>query len=506
MVTSTAWRNASTSNCPFPALYFIRFSEARLHAVSSRNMYSLQGLLALIRAVFLHVCQRFTVVSYCIPGSPQCHVESAILHRSSLALYFSFGCPSVTFFVHQSRSSSTARMNSSVTRTEWLAFWKKTELYASPSIALLYPCSISTCAFFSSFTLHSMNSMMSGWSTFRITIFAARRVFPPLLITPAKASNPFMKLTGPDAIPPPDNVSLLPRNAEKFVPVPEPHLNSIPSVRVSPMIDSMLSCTEFMKHAEHCGFACTPTLNHTGELKLIFCSTSRCVSSSRNASRDTVSAKYPPCSPHRTTVFTTRPISCRTELSRSGLPTFPWKYLLATMFVAVCDQPFGTSTSSCLKIVTPFSLPISAVRFSHSTLLNGAVLPSVKYRSNLKPLFVPALAVSTALPFNAGFTVAIQVPPRCRFPCSSGEPLYFTPLLDRAPRATSVVAPISSRFRGRRCRGKSQKSECAARCRLFPHGRTARPAPYRTARSFSSRSLFYGDPGLVAWVKCRTKA
>src|ERR1700732_212372 len=134
---------------------------------------------------------------------------------------------------------------------------------------------------------------------FKITIFAARRVFPPLLITPAKASNPFMKLTGPDAIPPPEGDSLLPRIVEKFVPVPEPHLKSMPSVRVRPIIDSMLSCTELMKHAEHCGFGCTPTLNHTGELKLIFCSTSRWVSSSRNASRDSASAKYPPSSPQR---------------------------------------------------------------------------------------------------------------------------------------------------------------------------------------------------------------
>src|SRR6266851_586708 len=126
---------------------------------------------------------------------------------------------------------------------------------------------------------------------FRITIFAARRVFPPLLITPANASKPFMKLTGPDAIPPPDSVSLLPRNVEKFVPVPEPHLNSMPSVRVNPTTDSLLSCTELMKHAEHCGLGCTPTLNHTGELKLIFCSTSKCVSSSRKASRDPASAK-----------------------------------------------------------------------------------------------------------------------------------------------------------------------------------------------------------------------
>src|SRR5713101_1129911 len=209
---------------------------------------------------------------------------------------------------------------------------------------------------------------------FRITIFAARRVLPPLLITPAKASKPFMKLTAPDAIPPPDSVSLLPRNVEKFVPVPEPHLNSMPSVRVSPMIDSMLSCTELMKHAEHCGLGCTPTLNHTGELKLIFCSTSKCVSSSRNASRDAVSAKYPLSSPQRTMVLATRPISCRTEFSRSLVPGFPWKYLLQTMFVAVCDQFFGTSTPSWRKMVTPFSLPISAgftVAIPASALLGG---------------------------------------------------------------------------------------------------------------------------------------
>ncbi len=164
---------------------------------------------------------------------------------------------------------------------------------------------------------------MSGWSTFKITIFAARRVLPPLLITPAKASNPFIKLTGPDAMPPPDSGSRLPRKVEKFVPVPEPHLNSMPSVFARSMIDPMLSCTELMKHAEHCGLACTPTLNHTGELNAIFCSTSRCVSSSRNASRESAEAKYPPASPQPTMVSTTRPISCLTDVSRSGVSSLP---------------------------------------------------------------------------------------------------------------------------------------------------------------------------------------
>src|ERR1700684_3559846 len=128
MVTSTACLNASTSTWPFGSRYFIKFSDARLHAVSSRNIYSEHGLDALIRAVLFEVCHRLIVVSYCMPGSPQCQVESAILKSRSRARSFSLGWPSVMLRVHQSRSSSAALMKSSVTRTEWLAFWKKMEL------------------------------------------------------------------------------------------------------------------------------------------------------------------------------------------------------------------------------------------------------------------------------------------------------------------------------------------------------------------------------------------
>src|ERR1700682_1778676 len=128
MVTSTACLKAATSNCPLGPRYFIRLSDARLHAVSSRNMYSEQGLDALMRAVFFEVCQRLTVVSYCMPGSPQRQVESAILRSKSRARSLSAGCPSATLRVHQSRSSSAARMKSSVTRTEWVALWEQIEL------------------------------------------------------------------------------------------------------------------------------------------------------------------------------------------------------------------------------------------------------------------------------------------------------------------------------------------------------------------------------------------
>ncbi len=67
----------------------------------------------------------------------------------------------------------------------------------------------------------------------------------------------------------------------------------------------------------------------------------------------------------------TRSINCRTEVSRSGEPMRPWKYFWTTMFVAVCDQDFGTSTFFCSKIVSPFSDTIAAVRSSHSTASYG---------------------------------------------------------------------------------------------------------------------------------------
>src|SRR5205823_8140895 len=107
---------------------------------------------------------------------------------------------------------------------------------------------------------------MSGCPAFRMTILAARRVLPPDLMTPANASNPFMNETGPEAVPPPFKSSFDERIGDRLVPVPDPYLKSMPSVLASPRIDSIESCTELMKQAEHCGCASTPTLNQTGEI------------------------------------------------------------------------------------------------------------------------------------------------------------------------------------------------------------------------------------------------
>ena len=134
-----------------------------------------------------------------------------------------------------------------------------------------------------------------------------------------------------------------------------------------------------MKQAEHCGRDCagfelgdrcrlprrrssrsravslTPTLNQTGELKQAFWVSIRCASSSR---------KFSPSCGGREVAVLLAPIgdgidhalhqlAPRWSRARAS-PALPWKYLLATMLVAVCDQSTGTSTSRCSKITRTF--------------------------------------------------------------------------------------------------------------------------------------------------------
>src|SRR5579872_3843755 len=101
-----------------------------------------------------------------------------------------------------------------------------------------------------------------------------------------------MKLTGPDAVPPPDSCSRDERRTDRLVPVPEPNLNSMPSVLARSRMDSIESWTELMKQADAC---CerpgTPMLNQTGLLKEACWVTSRKRRSSAQLSASAVEAK-----------------------------------------------------------------------------------------------------------------------------------------------------------------------------------------------------------------------
>src|SRR5271165_6078564 len=96
MKIRTAARNRSASKLPSSRQNFIRFSDERLHAESSMNIYSLHGFDELIGAVFGQVCQRWIVSSYWTPGSPQSQVPSAILSMSIRAFNVCIGRPVVT--------------------------------------------------------------------------------------------------------------------------------------------------------------------------------------------------------------------------------------------------------------------------------------------------------------------------------------------------------------------------------------------------------------------------
>src|SRR5919198_2559952 len=116
-----------------------------------------------------------------------------------------------------------------------------------------------------------------------------------------------MKLTGPDAVPPPASSSFDERIGDRFVPVPDPNLNSIPSVRASDRMESIVSSTELMKQAEHWGAFSKPQLNQTGLLNAAFWFTRMCFRSSLNAPRSPSLAKYFCARPQAVIVSTTRP-------------------------------------------------------------------------------------------------------------------------------------------------------------------------------------------------------
>ena len=85
-------------------------------------MYSLHGLLALIRPALGHVCQALIVPSNCTPGSAHRHAAKPICSHRLLALNVRATFPFTRHVVFQSPSLSIASKNESGMRTELLLF------------------------------------------------------------------------------------------------------------------------------------------------------------------------------------------------------------------------------------------------------------------------------------------------------------------------------------------------------------------------------------------------
>src|SRR5829696_2056688 len=265
-----------------------------------------------------------------------------------------------------------------------------------------------------------------------MTILAARRVLPPDLMVPAEESAPRMKLTGPDAVPPPLSSSTEERMRDRLTPAPEPPLKMTPSSRYQFRIESIESSTERMKQAEACwGTPLTPMLNHTGLLNAAFWVTSRCLSSSLKVSASASSTKEPPSTPQRVIVSATRSITCLSDLSRPRVPSVPRKYFWATMFVALSDQVVGNSTFFCSNATVPSrKFVMRASRFSHSTCWYGWRPSIVKWRR--RPM--PACSGARAMEFLQVESVDGDRDAERR--CRTGEPGGWARLLGRSPPRT----------------------------------------------------------------------
>src|SRR5256886_12275528 len=255
MISSVTLRNRAASNVSSSRRNLSRLMLARLHEELSRLMYSEQGLLAVIRPDSGFVCQSLMVPSYWMPGSAHSQAACAMLRISLRASTRSTTSPVRRASRSNSLPSSTARMNSSDTRTELLAFWYWALTMSLPPRSMSNPASRSTRTFSSSRALVWMNSATSGWSTSRTTILAARRVAPPDLIVPAEASAPRMKETGPPAVPPPDSHSLLDPMRARVTAAPDPSLTIMPPSLYHSRIESIVSSTARMKQL------CTLTLS-----------------------------------------------------------------------------------------------------------------------------------------------------------------------------------------------------------------------------------------------------
>src|SRR3954447_17183813 len=293
MISSTALANSGASKVSSSLRNFSRLRLARLQEELSRLMYSEHGLDAVILPVSGLVCQSLMVPSYCRPGSAHSHAAWLILRNSSRASTVSITSPVERERRPNSVPSSTARMNSSLTRTELLAFWYCTLVMSAPPRSMSKPASRRARILFSSFALVITNSSMSGWSTSRTTIFAARRVAPPDLMVPAEASAPRMKETGPEAVPPEESSSLEERMRERLRPAPEPPLKMKPSSLYQLRMESIESSTLRMKQALTCWGDAVPTLNQTGELNEKYWWTSSHVISCSKFSASAGVAKYP---------------------------------------------------------------------------------------------------------------------------------------------------------------------------------------------------------------------
>ena len=194
-----------------------------------------------------------------------------------------------------------------------------------------------------------------------------------------------MKLTGPEAMPPPDILALEQRMVDRFTPAPEPYLNSMASVLARSMIEPMLSWTELMKHAEHCGFCLDPDVepDRRVERHLLVDEEVRQLGLERGqvlVGREVALGLGP--GGDRVDDAVDELLDAVLALRRADVAA----EVLADHDVGGELAPeAGTSTSFCSKTLLPVSELMPAVRYSQVISSYGWTPGRVQRRSNVRP-------------------------------------------------------------------------------------------------------------------------
>ena len=282
------------------------------------------------------------------------------------------------------------------------------------------PWSRRTWALRSSTALHHTNSSMSGWSTSRITILAARRVLPPDLIVPAEASAPRMKLTGPDAVPPPDSLDAR-ADVREVGAGAGPTLEDDPLLAV-PLEDRVHRVVDPEDEARR------RLLRNPRDADV---EPHRAVE--RRPLRDEhvlqlggergalgvvgeVAALGAPAG-DRVDHPVDRPGAATTR--GRAVPSVPRKYFWATMLLAFSDQSAGNSTAGCSNATVPASaLVMRASRRSHTTSSYGSTPGDVKSRPT--PMRADGSATESGRAMHRSGSLVLHLLPASPVACVSG--------------------------------------------------------------------------------------
>ena len=193
-------------------------------------------------------------------------------------------------------------------------------------------------------------------------------------------------------------------------------------------------------------------------------------------------------------VSTTRRTSCATLVSRSGEPSLPWKYLLATMLVAVCDQSAGATTSRCSKMTAALvvgdagrtRLPAHLVVRRLAPFQPRREIAGKRAPQHPEP---PVLLICLFSHSNPRSAVPLSSPRRCRPHPSLSRICHSAPTSSGASRILSIPSAWVYEEGKKKGRGKFP-GPALKNCEIFKCGRNSSRVPRAPLPQAPAESTF----------------